>query len=136
MKTIIDTKITGRITIDSNFLGNKLWEASEKQQNYNNHIVTISHNKKKCNFDFWGSIMNPEISNNEENIFAFYCFLSDSIGAMESFEGFCDTFGYNTDSRNAEKIYKACQKSLKKIERVFDCDLYELSNEIQETYNC
>jgi hypothetical protein len=136
MKTIIDTKTTGKITIDSNFLGNKLWEASEKQQNYNNHVVTILHNKKKCSFDFWGSIMNPEISNDEENIFAFYCFLSDGIGAKESFEGFCDNFGYNNDSRNAEKIYKACQKSLKKIERVFDCDLYELINEIQETYNC
>lgn len=135
MKTIIDTT-AGKITIDSKYIGDKLWSADDKNRNYNNHVVTIFHNKKKLSFDFWGSIVNPEIQNDEENISAFYCFLSDAISAKETFEGFCSEFGYDTDSRKAEKIYKACVKSLKKAERVFNCDLYDLINELQEKYNC
>lgn len=140
MKTIINTKTAGQISINSKYKGNKLWNTENRQQNYNNHIVTIMHNHKRFSFDFWGSIASPCISNDEENIFAFYCALNDGLGAKDSFENFCSEFGYDTDSRNdsrkAEKIYKACQKQLSKLERVFDCDLYDLINEIQETYNC
>lgn len=132
MKTTINTNTAGQITINSKYIGDKLWNAD----NYNNHIVTISHKGKRFSFDFWGSIIDPCISNNEENIFAFYCCLTDGLIAKNSFEDFCSEFGYDTDSRKAEKIYKACEKSLKKFERVFDCDLYDLINEIQETYNC
>ena len=59
-----------------------------------------------------------------------------SYGLFRHFDGFCSEFGYDSDSRTAERTYKACQKTLKKVERVFSCDLYDLINEIQETYNC
>lgn len=137
MKTSIETKTAGLIVINSEFLGNKqaTW-SGVNQQNYNNHKVTITHNKKSFSFEFWGSIMNPEISNDQENVFAFYCILSDGLSAKDSYSGFCSEFGHDEDSRTAERIYKACEKSLRKIERVFNCDLYELINEIADTYNC
>ena len=134
MKTTIETTAAGLITINSNFLGNKNWSANE--QNWNNHKITILHNGKKTSFDFWGSIQNPEITTDEENIFALYCFISDSEAASKSFSDFCSEFGYDEDSRRAEKIYKSCEKSLEKFNRVFSCDLYDLINELQETYNC
>ena len=137
MKTTIETKTAGAITINSEYLGNKPanW-ADSKNQNYHNHTLNVSSNGKRFSFDFWGSIASPEIKNDEENVFSFYCALSDGISAKESFEYFCSEFGYDTDSRKAEKIYKQCEKTLSKLERVFNCDLYDLINEIQDTYNC
>ena len=137
MKTTINTTAAGLITINSECLGNKVSQWSDKDnQNYHNHSVKVTHNKKSFSFDFWGSIMNPEIANDQENIFAFYCALSDALSAKDSLEGFCSEFGYDSDSRTAERTYKACEKTLKKVERVFDCDLYDLINEIADTYNC
>ena len=44
-----------------------------------------------------------------------------------SFEEFCDEFGYSDDSRRAEKIYKACGRTCKKLERFLGHDAsYEL----------
>lgn len=139
MKTIIETKTAGKIVINSEFLGSKEWQIEKKSNmpvNYNNHVVKVTNNKKSFSFDFWGSINNPEISNDQENVFALYCALSDGIYAKEGFEDFCSNLGYDSDSRTAERVFKNCEKSLKKVERVFDCDLYDLINEIQENYNC
>ena len=38
----------------------------------------------------------------------------------EGFDEFCSCFGYDNDSRKAEKIYEACQKELTGLERLFD----------------
>lgn len=135
MKTTIETKAAGTIQINSIYLGNKSWQSNDK--NYNNHKITILHNGKKTSFDFWGSIVSPQIETNEDNIFALYCFLSDSISAnCNGLWDFCYEFGYDEESKEAKKIYNACQKSLKKAENVFSCNLYDLINELQDTYNC
>ena len=137
MKVTIQTKTAGEITINSDFKGDKQWKNSNsKQKNWNNHLITVTHNKKRLSFDFWGSIMNPENKTEQEVVFAFYCLLSDSCAGNETFENFCGDFGYDQDSRTAERIHKQCISSLAKFNRVFDCDLYELCNEIQETWEC
>ena len=133
MKTTIETKAAGLITINSTFLNNERWSANER--NWNNHKITILHNGQKIFFDFWGSIQKPIITTDEENIFALYCFLTDSEAASKSFSDFCSEFGYDEDSRRAEKIYKSCEKSLEKFEIIFNCNLCDLLNELQETYN-
>ena len=126
--------------ITSTFLGDKLWSADDKMQNYNNHLVTIVNTEthKKTAFEFWGSIMKPEITTENELMFAFYCFLSDGEGSRYGFEEFCSEFGYDTDSRKAYKTFKACEKSLKKAERIgidenMACDIM---NDLQENYGC
>lgn len=134
MTTTIKTK-HGDFEITSTFHGNKLWPADEKKQNYNNHTVTISHNGKRASFEFWGSIMSPEISTDNDLQHAFYCFLSDAVSAKNSFEDFCSEFGYDTDSRKVESIYKACERSLAKLERLYDGDVYNLINEVQQIVN-
>lgn len=48
----------------------------------------------------------------------------------ESFEYFCDNYGYDTDSRKAEKIYKECLKQYKNVHRLFS-DVMEQLREIQ-----
>lgn len=137
MKVKLITQTAGEITINSDFKGDKLWKnSSSKQENWNNHLITVTHNKKRLSFDFWGSIMNPENKTEQEVVSAFYCFLSDSCAGNETFENFCSDLGYDPDSRTAERIHKQCISSLAKFSRVFDCDLYELVNEIQETWEC
>lgn len=136
MKVKISTKTAGEITINSVFKGDKLWKSSGKQENWNNHIIRVFHEGKKLSFEFWGSIMNPENTTEQEVVFALYCFLTDVQAGEQSFEEFCGEMGYDPDSMTAKRIFIACARSAAKFNRVFDCDLYDLVNEIQETWEC
>lgn len=93
---------------------------------------------KKTAFEFWGSIANPEISTEQKLLFAFYCFLSDGECSRYGFSEFCSELGYDEDSRKAYKTFKACEKSLKKAERIgIDEDMAcEIMNDLQENYEC
>lgn len=126
--------------ITSTFLNNKLWSADDKMQNYNNHLITIVNTEthKRTSFEFWGSVMNPEITTEKELLFAFYCFLSDGQDSRYGFEDFCSEFGYNTDSRKAYKIFKACERSLHKGKKIgIDEDMAcDIINDLQENYGC
>ena len=53
------------------------------------------------------------------------CLASDAIGTSDDFEDFCSNFAYNTDSRKAEKIYKACQHSAARLNNFLGSTLYE-----------
>jgi len=44
-----------------------------------------------------------------------YCLILDAESGAESFEDFCDNFGYNEDSIKHNEIYRACQKNGKKV---------------------
>lgn len=48
-----------------------------------------------------------------------------------TFENFCADFGYDTDSRKAERTYKACRKEWKQVAKLFTADQLELLQEIQ-----
>ncbi|VVB60571.1 Uncharacterised protein [uncultured archaeon] len=50
------------------------------------------------------------------------------------FKEFCGEFGYDNDSRRAEKIHKECKKSLNKVEDLgfFESELTDILNELQE----
>ena len=82
--------------------------------------------------------MNPKISTEQKLLFAFYCFLSDGEGSRYGFSEFCSEFGYDERSRKAYRIFKACEKSLKKAEKIgIDEDMAcEIMNDLQENYNC
>lgn len=132
MKTTLNLSI-GSIILSSVFLNNKKWDANDN--NYNNHKITVSFNGKKLSFDFWNSLSEGEIKTEDSLIGALDCFLSDSNAGEQSFEDFCSEFGYDEDSRKAEKIHNSCIKSFDKFNRVFDCDLYDLSDELREKYD-
>ena len=117
----METKTTttaNEIQLKSVFLNNKLWANSGKNANYNNHKITVKTNKGKITFDFWSSIANPEITNDNELIFAFYCFLSDSFAAEQTYFDFCSEFGYDTNTES-KKIYNSCVRSKNKFDKIF-----------------
>lgn len=49
----------------------------------------------------------------------------------ETFENFCSEFGYDTDSRKAEKTYKAVKKEYAAMKRLFSNEVLEEMQEIQ-----
>jgi len=49
----------------------------------------------------------------------------------ESFENFCREFGYDEDSRKAEKTYKAVVKEWDQVNKFFTSDELEMLQEIQ-----
>ena len=60
-----------------------------------------------------------------------YSLILDSQAGAESFDDFCDNFGYNNDSIKVDEIYKACQKNSKKL-KTFITDIDEASELFQE----
>ena len=126
--------------ITSTFLNNKCWNNDAIGQNWNNHLITVINTEahRKTAFEFWGSIVKPEISTEQELLFAFYCFLSDGESSRHGFQEFCFEFGYDEDSRKAYRNFKACEKSLHKAERIgIDEDMAnDIMNDLQENYGC
>lgn len=124
-----------QFTITTTGKFNKCWSCDDR--NYNNHIVTVKNTEsgKVTRFEFWCSIRQPEFESEYDVLNAFYCFVSDALSGLESFESFCGEFGYDTDSRKAEKIYKACKRDYAKFERVSgfsDDEMYDFINELSE----
>jgi len=49
-----------------------------------------------------------------------------------TFEDFCDTFGYSTDSRHAERVYKAVISNSRKLKKLLGKDAYnKLVHEVE-----
>lgn len=120
--------------VSANFTGSK--PAGFNSNNWNHHNVTVTNteNGLKTRFDFWASIMNLELETEYDVLNAFYCFVGDAISGDDSFSDFCSCFGYNTDSMTAYKVWNACKRAAKKLHRIYDGDIYELSNELAEKY--
>lgn len=97
---------------------------------------------KRTSFSFYGSIADFEAGKialeGQDLIFALYCFLSDGLSGQESFSDFCGNFGYDEDSRTAERIHKECVKSLDKLGRIglTASNLSDLLNHLQEKHGC
>ena len=121
-------------TVNANYKGDK--EASFISGNWNNHLVTVTNNdnKQRCTFEFWASIMRPELDSEYDVLNAFYCFVGDAISGKMDFEEFCSEFGYDNDSRTAERTWKACKRAAAKLERIYDGDIYDLANELGDQY--
>lgn len=121
--------------VKANYKGTKKAEWSDnRHHNFNNHMVTVINKEtaQKITFEFWASIANPVLNREYDILNAFYCFVSDAVSGSESFEEFCSNMGYDLDSRTAEKIYRKCKKQLEKLNKIYDGDIYDLVNELQE----
>ena len=91
---------------------------------HNRVFVQNCKTRKRFSFDFWGSIVDPNAEDGDGAISAISCYASDGLAFRNSRNllDFCNEFGYNEDSRKAEKIYKACEKADKRLSRVFGDD--------------
>ena len=74
----------------------------------------LSRNRKSYTFNFGQSIANGSKEPTMYDVLS--CLQKYDCG---TFENFCDEYGYDTDSRKAERIYKGCVKEYNAIVRLF-----------------
>lgn len=87
----------------------------EWQRKANGYTIKLSFGRKTYSVDYWqgtGIKNKPTLEGVMESLFL------DAESGNDSFEDFCSNFGYDTDSRNAEKIWNACQKTKKELSRL------------------
>lgn len=84
----------------------------------------LRRNGKSYTFNFGQSI--NEGANEPDMYYVLSCLTKND---PEGFEWFCSNYGYDTDSRSAEKTYKAVCKEWKAVERLFG-DILEQLQEI------
>lgn len=138
MESTISVLDNVSIALKSTYLGDKskVWSVGGKP-NPHNHEVVVEYGGNSITFDFWGSIMNPDISNEQELVFAFYCFLSDAVSGYNSLDEFGQLLGEGLFVSQVQNMYNACVEAKDKAETLFNgIDLYELLDDIQEKYEC
>ena len=85
--------------------------------------MRLSRNRKSYTFDFGQSLMAGGQSPTMYEVLA--CMQKYDVG---TFEDFCRCFGYNEDSRSAERTYKGVCKEYAAMERLFG----DVMDELQE----
>lgn len=60
--------------------------------------------------------------------------IMDSSAMYESFDNWCDNFGYDSDSLKAFNIYQACCENAKKLRKVMDNKTLETLQELLQDY--
>ncbi len=89
--------------------------------------ITLRRNGKSMAFKF-GQSIDASRTNEEPTVYdVLTCLTKYEPG---TFDNFCAEYGYDTDSRKAEKIYKAVVKEWKGVNRLFS-DVIEQLAEIQ-----
>lgn len=103
----------------------KLHFAGDKQQRYVFKIRLIKGGKQYT-FEFGQSISE---GSSEPTLYSVLACLTKYD--PETFEDFCGNYGYDNDSRAAEKTYKAVVKEWENMNRLFTTDELELLTIIQ-----
>lgn len=95
------------VTIE-NVYGNTEPREDEWKQTAHPWTCTLRISRRRLTVPFWqGSAHTKEPTAAD----VLSCLVSDADALDYSFEEWCGNFGYDTDSRTAEKTYKACCKS-------------------------
>ena len=97
------------------------------------HVIRVKNmeTKKFFSFNYWTSLVNPEIADEKEVLHAFECFLDDCLVATDTVENFIHHNEFDT-KKEARRIYSACARSLKKIQRLYDDSIVDLANELSD----
>lgn len=83
---------------------------------HNVYRVVLRKGHRSYSFDFYDSLDNTRKGNHPTEYDVLAC-LEPYID--DSFEKFCANYGYDTDSRRAERIWKACRKQSEKLSKLF-----------------
>ena len=87
----------------------------EWQKQANGYTIKLSYGRKTYSVDYWQGVgikERPTLKGVME------CLFLDAESSSENFEDFCSNFGYDTDSRKAERIYNACKRIKENLKRL------------------
>lgn len=90
----------------------------------NHFLVTLARdNDQEMNVYF---SMGPALCREPEAVEVLDCLISDSRGVVdEGFEDWADNYGYDSDSRKAERTYLVCREQAVKLEAFLGEDFGE-----------
>lgn len=111
-----------KLKINRTTYGKHFAEDKESRYIFN---CTLTRNRKRYTFNFGQSIA---AGNTKPTIYDILTCLTKYN--PETFENFCSEYGYNTDSINAQKTYKAVKREFNGVNRLFS-DILEELQEIQ-----
>ena len=89
-----------------------------------------SSNNKRLHFDFWGSQRDRE-ENRAPSAYGVLACISGDTAVGETFEEFCQSSGYSTDSIKHYALFKRCSAFSKKLNEFFTKQECEALSEIQ-----
>lgn len=90
---------------------------------------TFKRGNRQFSIKFGQSIVNSDYGNTPPTAYDVLTCLETC--EYQDFQDFCDTYGYDSDSRKAEKIYKACVKEFAKVCKLWNDEEMELLKEIR-----
>ena len=113
-------------------------EKTTRAMGYHNefNIVITDVENNRAVFKFYGSTHDYEkgktTMSDDDLKCALESILNDGLSGLMTFEEFCDEYGYDEDSRSAERIHKACIESMNKLEflGIEESDMYRIINEL------
>jgi len=92
----------------------------DDSRRFSNHfLVSFKKGKEKISFDFFDSMNNFQKGVTELRAYDALTCCSAEFNCPNNFEEFCDEFGYDQDSRSAEKTFRACLKLSNKLKKFF-----------------
>jgi hypothetical protein len=97
---------------------NKLWGEKEYRNLYEISILNIGSDHPLMTFKFWDSLNNSRNDNKQppSEYDVLTCLQKYDCG---TFENFCVEYGYDEDSKKAEKIYNLCCEEYKNLCKIF-----------------
>lgn len=104
--------------------------ADETFSHGKHYVVTIArHDGPSLSFDFWGSVADAQAGRHPSAYSVLACIGGD-VHCPETFEEFCGEYGYDSDSRKAERTFRACLAFAKKLNDFFSAREIERLAEI------
>ncbi|HSA77207.1 MAG TPA: hypothetical protein VLE02_06665 [Nitrosarchaeum sp.] len=96
----------------------------------NIYHVYVTYNKKTISFKFGDSIHNTQMGIELDNESVLSTIVSDYY-CPDNFSEFCSEYGYDEDSRKAEKTFRLCKLQSSKLHELFeDADIEKLNEEV------
>lgn len=96
---------------------NKLWE-DDLIRNHYKVTITRNGNPNGLTIEYWDSAVNTE-ADKVPTAYDVLAVIGSQSTVYDTFEDFCSEFGYDEDSRTAERIYKAYNEEAKSIVNFF-----------------
>ncbi len=87
--------------------------------------VRLTFEKRSLTVDFFTGSAHRDAPNAADVL---SCLCSDVSCGEESFEDFCSSLGYDSDSRKAEKTWKACSRMAPKVRKFLGEHFDEVSS--------
>lgn len=106
--------------------------ANESFRNADGWTVTLKYGGKQFTVPFYKGRGHGGAEPTTKEVLE--CLFSDASSAENArdFEDFASEFGYDSDSRNAEKIYRQCIRIADNLRRLFGSDYNRIMNEVTE----